>query len=139
MLGGYVSDRLGHRTGDLTRARYLVGVTGFLIAGVSMVPAALTPNPYTCVVFSCLWFFGLELTVGVSWAIPLDIGGDFAGSVAAVMNTFGNVGGAICTTILGFIIKAYGWNPPFLIAAVFCLAGAFLFTRIDATKQIRAS
>ena len=43
--------------------------------------------PQTCVLFSCLAVFGLELTVGVTWALPLDIGGDYAGSVSAVMNT----------------------------------------------------
>jgi sugar phosphate permease len=89
-----------------------------------------------CVLLTCIAVFGLETTVGVSWAIPLDIGQDFAGSVSAVMNTCGNLVGAISTTALGFIVKAYGWDRPFLIAAALCVLAAILFSQIDASKQI---
>ena len=75
------------------------------IAALGIVPATMTANAEMCVVYTCLAVFGLELTVGVSWAIPLDIGGDFAGSVSAVMNTFGNIGGAISTVALGYLVK----------------------------------
>ena len=51
-------------------------------------------------------FFGLEMTVGVSWAIPLDIGGDFAGSVSSVMNMCGNIGGAISPAALAYLVQA---------------------------------
>jgi MFS family permease len=90
------------------------------------------------VAFSCLGFFGLELTVGVSWAIPLDIGGDSAGSVSAIMNTLGNVGGALSPTILAYLVQAYGWNIPFLVASGLCIVAALLFSKIDATKRVIA-
>ena len=49
--------------------------------------------------FYSVAFFGLEWTVGISWAVPLDIGGDFAGSVSAVMNMLGNIGGALSALV----------------------------------------
>jgi MFS family permease len=61
---------------------------------------------------------------GCVWAIPLDIGGDFAGSVSAVMNTCGNIGGAISPALLAYLVRAYGWNVPFVVAAVLCMAAA---------------
>jgi sugar phosphate permease len=134
--GGWITDRLAERTGRLNRARRVVAVTGFLIAAAGVVPATLTSNAYASVAYTSLALFGLELTVGVSWAVPLDIGGDFAGSVSAVMNMCGNIGGAISTLLVGYMVKGYGWNAPFLVAAGFCIAGAILFTRIDATRQI---
>jgi sugar phosphate permease len=137
-LGGWVSDRLAHTSGNLKLARRGVGVFGFLLAAAGILPATLTANPELCVVFTCIAFFGLELTVGVSWAVPLDIGGDFAGSVSSVMNTFGNVGGAISTLLLGYLVKWYGWNEPFLAAAALCVLGAVLFARIDASRKIFA-
>jgi MFS family permease len=76
------------------------------------------------------------VTVGVSWAIPLDVGGDFAGSVSAVMNTCGNIGGAISPALLAYLVRGYGWATPFLVAAGLSVAAALLFTRIDATKSI---
>ena len=92
----------------------------------------------TSVLFSCLAFFSLEVTVGVSWAIPLDIGGDFAGSVSSVMNTWGNIGGAISPTALAYLVRGYGWNVPYLVTAALCLVAAALYLKIDASERIMA-
>lgn len=136
MLGGWVSDRWAGRSGNLKLARQAVGSAGFAIAALGIVPATMTSNPEMCVAYTCLAFFGLEITVGVSWAIPLDVGGDFAGSVSAVMNTFGNIGGAISTVALGYIVKSFGWNVPFYIAAGFCVLGGILYLGIDASRHL---
>lgn len=134
-LGGWFSDKLVHTKG-LKFGRRVVAVAGFLIAAGGIVPAVLSQSPEACVAFTCLAIFGLEVTVGVSWAVPLDIGGDYAGSVSAVMNMCGNIGGAISSTSLGFLVQAFGWNTPFLAAAVACALAAVLFSRIDATRKI---
>jgi sugar phosphate permease len=73
----------------------------------------------------------------VSWAILLDIGSDFAGSVAAVMNTAGNIGGAISPAVLAYLVRAYGWDVPFFVAAASSTAAAALFLKIDATRRIQ--
>lgn len=138
LAGGYVSDRWLVRTGNLKTARRWVGFAGFLIAAAGMMPATLTSDPFESVVFSCLAVFGLELTVGVSWAIPLDIGGDYAGSASAVMNTCGNIGGAISPTLLALTVESYGWEMPFFVTTVLCLIGALLYLKIDATQRIFA-
>lgn len=136
LLGGWVSDWIGHRTGNLRMARKAVACTGFVVAAGFILPATLTADPHYSVAFSCVAVFGLELTVGVSWAVPLDIGGDYAGSVSAVMNTFGNIGGALSPTVLAYLVSAYGWNQPFLVAAGMCALAAVLFARIDASKPL---
>jgi MFS transporter, ACS family, glucarate transporter len=136
LLGGWVSDVWLRRTGDMRAARRLVGCAGFALAGAAILPAALTDDPLTSVWFSCLAFFGLELTVGVSWAVPLDIGSDYAGSVSAVMNTCGNIGGAISPAVLGYLVHHIGWREPFLVAAAMCVAGAILYLKIDASRRV---
>jgi MFS transporter, ACS family, glucarate transporter len=68
--------------------------------------------------------------------VPLDIGGDFAGSVSAVMNTLGNVGGAISATVVTYAATHYGWHAPFFITSVLSIAAAILFLKIDASKPI---
>ena len=80
--------------------------------------------------------FGLEVTVGVAWAIPLDIGGEFAGSVASVMNTFGNLGSAVSPVLLAYFVGLYGWNMPFLVCSVLCVVGAILCLGLDANSKI---
>jgi sugar phosphate permease len=138
LLGGWISDIWARRTGNLKMARRGVAVFGFLMAAVSIFPATFTANPIYSVWYTCLAFFGLELTVGVSWAVCLDIGGDCAGSVSAVMNSCGNIGGAISPAVLAYLVQYYGWNVPFVVAAGFCAIGAALFTQVDATRRIFA-
>ena len=106
------------------------------VAAAGILPATLTTDPQTCVLWSCIAFFGLELTVGVAWAIPLDIGGDCAGSVSSVMNMCGNIGGAISPAALAYLVKAYGWNVPFLVASSLCAIAAALYAKIDASRRI---
>jgi sugar phosphate permease len=138
LLGGWISDIWARRSGNLKLARRGVAVFGFLLAAASILPATFTSSPTSSVWYSCLAVFGLELTVGVSWAIPLDIGADYAGSVSALMNTCGNIGGAISPAMLAYLVRYYGWNVPFVFASGFCVIAAVLFARIDATRRIFA-
>jgi len=139
LLGGWWTDRWAEKTGNLKAARTTVGAIGFGLALAGILPATMTGDPELCVMYSCLAVFGIEVTVGVSWAVPLDIGGDFAGSVASVMNMFGNFGGTISTVALGYLVKSYGWNVPFYAGAGFCLLGGILYLGIDASRHIFAS
>jgi sugar phosphate permease len=136
LAGGWFSDLLLRRTGNVTRARRIVGIAGFLIAALGIIPATLTHDAKLCVAFSCLAFGGLELTVGVSWAIPLDIGGDFAGCTASVMNMCGNIGGAISPALLAYLVTGFGWDVPFFVTSALCIIGALIYAKIDASKRI---
>jgi sugar phosphate permease len=136
LLGGWLSDLWAARTGNLKTARRVIAVIGFVIAAASILPATFTSQTTTSVVFSCVSVFGLELTVGVSWAIPLDIGGDFAGSIASIMNTFGNLGGAISPVLLGYLLGSYGWNVPFMVSSVLCIVAIFFCLGIDPTHGV---
>jgi MFS transporter, ACS family, glucarate transporter len=136
LLGGTVSDRCARRFGNLKVARRVVALAGFLLAAVFILPATFTQHSTASVMYSCVAVFGLEVTVGVSWAIPLDIAGDYAGSVASVMNTFGNLGSAVSPVLLAYLVGLYGWNMPFLVCAVLCAGGAVLSLGINADKKI---
>jgi MFS transporter, ACS family, glucarate transporter len=137
-LGGTISDLLAKRWGDLKAARRRIGAAGFLLSAVSIVPACLTSNPFTSVWLSCVAMFALEATVGVSWALTLDIGGSWAGSVSAVMNTCGNIGGATASALSAYLVMAYGWNAPFLVMAGLSIVATVLYLRIDATRRVFA-
>ncbi len=139
ILGGWLSDLWARRSGDLKNARRLVAIGGFLLSAAGIVPACLTGNAIASVLYSCVAVFALELTVGVCWAIPLDIGGDYAGSVSAVMNTCGNIGGAIGSALSAYLVAAYGWSAPFLVLAGLCVIAAVLWVWIDASKPLLQS
>jgi sugar phosphate permease len=136
LLGGWCSDHVLRRTGNVNFARRWVAIFGFLVSAAATIPATLATDPRVSVALYSVAFFALEWTVGISWAIPLDIGGDFAGSVSAVMNTLGNIGGALSATVVTYAVRGYGWGAPFFVTGVLCLIAAGLYLRIDATKRI---
>jgi MFS family permease len=138
LLGGWMSDRWAKRSGNLKLARRGVAVFGFVLAAAGILPATFTSSSTASVWYTCVAVFSLELTVGVSWAVTLDIGGDYAGSVSAVMNTCGNIGGAISPTLMGYLVHWYGWDVPFILSAALCVIAAALFLKIDATRRIFA-
>lgn len=135
LCGGWISDLLARRSG-LKAARRGVAITGFVLAAISILFASLTADPIRSVIYSCFAMLGLELTVGVSWAVTIDIGGESAGSVSALMNTFGNTGGAMASVLTGYLVKFSGWNLPFLVVSGLSLLAALLFIRIDAGKPL---
>jgi MFS transporter, ACS family, glucarate transporter len=139
IFGGWFSDFLAKRSGNLKTARRIVGTGGFLFSALCIVPACLTTNPLTSVWFSCLAMFGLESTVGVSWAITLDIGGDSAGAVSAVMNTCGNFSGAIASALSAYLVMFRGWSMPFLVMAGLSVVAAVLYLRINASQRLLTS
>lgn len=130
VAGGWISDKLAARWSDLRRGRTRVSILGFAIAGLALLPGVLARNNLISLVWLTVALAGLELTVAVSWAICLDIGGGFSGSVSAVMNMFGNLGGAVGAVVIGYLATLLGWNWPFLTASVLCMIAAFLATRI---------
>ncbi len=112
LLGGWISDRLVKRAG-LTWARRLVAMIGFLGAGGFIMLAINIPDPEIGIWFFALAVFFLELTVGVSWAVALDIGDELAGSVSAVMNTTGSISQTVSAAGTASIVTAYSWNVAF--------------------------
>jgi MFS transporter, ACS family, glucarate transporter len=136
VCGGWFSDLLLKRSGNLKLARRVVAIVGFLIAAVTIPLACLADDPLVSVGYFCIAVFGIELTVGVSWAVTLDIGGEYAGSVSAVMNTLGNLGAAIAAALTGYIVTLSGWDTAFFVLAGFSLLAAVLFTRIDASQRV---
>lgn len=137
IVGGWLSDVIFARTGNLKLARRVVAIFGFCLAALSMIAACLsTGAPIVSVLWFCSAVFGLELTVGVSWAVALDIGDEFAGSVSAVMNTGGNLGATVAAAATGYIVTAYGWNEAFYVLAALAVLAALLCLKIDATQRV---
>jgi MFS transporter, ACS family, glucarate transporter len=136
LAGGWFSDIVLRRTGNVNLARRWVAIAGFLVSAAATVPAVLAHDPKVSVACYCVAFFGLEWTVGISWAVTLDIGGDYAGSVSAVMNMLGNIGGAVAATVVTYTAARYGWNVPFLMTAGLCLIAAVLYLKIDASRKV---
>jgi nitrate/nitrite transporter NarK len=135
-VGGLVSDRLV-RTRGLRFARRATAIAGFVAAIIFIVPGAMTPSAYLAVACLTLAAAGLEFTTGVSWAVAIDVGHEYAGTVSAMMNMFGNLGGALSPVVFGMLVQWTGrWELPFLIAGVLCLVAALCWFRIDPERSV---
>jgi sugar phosphate permease len=125
--GGWATDFLLVKTGKTNFSRRVVAIVGMLGCVVFMVPAALTSNPYTAVYCLTGAMFFLECIIGPSWAVPMDVGGEYSGTVSGMMNMAGNIGGALSPTVFGILVQFGSWTAPFIVAAVILLLGAVLW------------
>ena len=88
------------------------------------VPAALTEDAYTAVYCLTAAMFFLECTIGPSWAVPMDVGGEHFGTVSGMMNMAGNIGGALSPIVFGVLVQFGSWQAPFIVAASLLIVGA---------------
>ncbi|MDE1918280.1 MAG: MFS transporter [Sphingomonadales bacterium] len=135
VAGGALSDHLLKTTGRHAWSRRVVSVSGFWASAVAVSLAALAQDPVVSIGWFSLGLFALELTVGVSWAVTLDVGGEFAGSVSAVMNTMGNIGAAIAVGVTAWFATQYGWASAFGIVAFLGAMAGLLMLRVDPTRR----
>jgi sugar phosphate permease len=137
--GGLATDYLLRRTGSAKIARRTVAITGLLGCAVFITPAALTQDAMTAVICLTISMFFLECTIGPSWAVPMDAGGKYSGTVSGMMNMAGNVGAAISPIVFGYLAQGGNWQAPFIVAAALLVAGSAVWAFwIDPDKAILA-
>jgi sugar phosphate permease len=123
-VGGLATDVLLRKTGNTKLARRAVAIVGLLGCAAFIVPAALTDNAYMAVYYLTGAGFLLECTIGPSWAVPMDCGGKYSGSVSGMMNMAGNIGAAVSPVVFGYFFKFGYTQAPFIMTAALLVAGA---------------
>ncbi|SDF63332.1 MFS transporter [Sporomusa acidovorans] len=79
----------------------------------------------------------MEMSVGVYWAVCLDVGNEYAGTVSGMMNSIGNLGSALLPVAFGMIVQHTGsWVYPFIVASVLLVIASLLWTRINPEKSL---
>ena len=130
-VGGVLSDRLLHKTGNLIVARAYVIAAGFLGAFIFLIPAILTHDVNAAAIFLSLAFFFAELIVGPIWAIPMDIAPRYASSASGMMNFGFGIAGIISPWSFGYLIDRTGsWVFPFVASIILLLFGAVMAVRL---------
>lgn len=126
-VGGWATDYLMVKTGKTNFSRRVVAITGQLGCVAFIVPAALTSSPYTAIYCLTASMFFLECIIGPSWAVPMDVGGEYSGTVSGMMNMAGNIGGALSPTVFGILVQFGSWVAPFIVAAALLIFGALVW------------
>lgn len=126
-FGGWLTDKLLIKTNNLKFSRRSVAITGMLGCGASMLVAALVQKPNTAVYCLTSAMFFLEMTIGPAWAVPMDIGGEFSGTVSGMMNMGGQIVGALSPTVFGVLVSGGSWVAPFVVSAGLLFVGAAIW------------
>jgi sugar phosphate permease len=127
IVGGLATDWLLHKTGSTRFARRSVAITGMLASAAFALLAALVEDAHTAVYCLTAGGFFLECTIGASWAVPMDTGGKYSGTVSGMMNMFGNFGGALSPVVFGYIAQQGNWQAQFFIAAALLVIGSLIW------------
>jgi sugar phosphate permease len=135
ITGGTLSDLILKATGKAKLARRVVAAPGFLLASAFVIPAALTANRFSSILCLAASFFFLEWVIGPAWAVPMDVGGQFSGTVTGVMNMVGALGGASTAVVYGSLFNRGFWVAPFLVSAGVMVVGALIWTFLIDPEQ----
>jgi len=137
ILGGILTDGIYRKTGKLKFARRIVAAPAMLASGSFLIPAALTHHAGIAVLCLTGSLFFLELVISPAWAVPMDVGGEYSGTVSGVMNMAGSLAASVSPIIFGFLVQRGLWITPFFISAGVLLTGALIWAfLIDPEKSV---
>ncbi|NOT60018.1 MAG: MFS transporter [Acidobacteria bacterium] len=137
LFGGWLSDRLVQKHG-LKFGRRALGVTGLALSAVMMLLAAMTGSKYMAVFFLTLGYGCMDCMLPASWAICMDVGKKYAGTVGGTMNMAGQVGSFASSVIFGYLVVWFNnnYNAPLYPMAFLLFVSAIFFWRIDPTEPL---
>ena len=137
IVGGRGSDILIKRGWPLVKARKVFLVVGMLLAMTCLL-TTFVDSLAAAIAWLSLAVFGVFLTNSVVWAANAEISPlHQEGTVAAIENCFGNIGGLLAPIIVGFLLQATGsWVAPMASAAVVALVGAGIYLFMLSDKHL---
>jgi sugar phosphate permease len=137
IVGGTVTDAIYRRTGKLRFSRRIVAAPAMLASGICLIPAAMTHSAWTAIFCLTASLFFLELVISPAWAVPMDVGGEYSGTVSGVMNMAGSLAASLSPIIFGFLVQRGFWVTPFFITAGVLLTGAVVWAfLIDPERSV---
>jgi MFS family permease len=137
----FLTENLHRMTGNLDRTRRIVASIGYAGACASLIATTYMTDPRAAVICISLASFCNDLAMPPSWAATMDMGGKYAGTLSGAMNSWGNLGGAVAPTVIGYVLAASGsnWNLTFYISAAVYAAAIPCWYFLDSTKPIEGT
>jgi MFS transporter, ACS family, glucarate transporter len=114
---------------------------GMGVLAISFYLSAITTNNY--VVIISLFFGGILFSTfngTVSYSTCIDIGGSRPGTVAGLMNFFGQTGAFVLAITFGKVADmTHNFNTPMLILAGVLITGCLLWIFVDPSKPLMST
>jgi MFS family permease len=136
LAGGVVTDRVTARFG-LRAGRCGVGGAAYFLAGVALLSVPFCP-PVMAAILIAVGVAASMFTLAAAWSTCIDIGGDSAATVSALMNTAGQVGSFLCPLIVAYSLKWFGnnWDISIYLMGFMFLLGVVWWAMVDPRKHV---
>jgi len=125
-VGGYVSDWAVRRW-DRRWGRRFSALLGMSLAALFLLTGSVIAQARLAIVLIALAAGFTGFATVNWWATTVDITRRYAGSVAGIMNTAGNLGGVISPTLTPYLAERFGWVIALGVAATAALLAGLLW------------
>jgi ACS family glucarate transporter-like MFS transporter len=127
VVAGAMVDRI-FRQGRWTQSRCIPAGLGFVLAAGGMVASGFADSINLAVACLAIAVFGADMTLAPSWAVCVDIGRRYAGTVSGTMNMAGNLGSFVTSLAFAYLLAWTGTHHVFFyVAAGLNLLAAMLW------------
>jgi MFS family permease len=125
VFGGWTSDAILRRTGNIRLARAgLVSIT-MTLAAVTVAPVLFIDDLNMAAIALAVAFFFTRASVSPLWAVCTEIAPSWAGSAGGILNTGSAISSIIAPLAFGYIADVTGnLSTPFIASIVLLLLGA---------------
>jgi MFS transporter, ACS family, glucarate transporter len=134
LTGGWICDRVTRRLG-LRWGRCGIALVAMLLTAAFLAVGSHVRGPYLASVILAGGAGALYLSQSSFWAVTADISGERSGVVSGLMNTGGQIGGAVTASLTPYLAGRFGWDFAFLVAAVLAAAAGVLWLLVDPMRR----
>jgi ACS family glucarate transporter-like MFS transporter len=134
-VGGFTCDMLVKKIGIRRGTRWQT-MTALILSGTFLYIGATSGNVMLTVVALCFSFGFTQLTEAPMWVATMGVAGKHSQIATGVLNTGGNIPGAIGGLMVPFIAAWLGWDAAIISGSLFAFAGALLWLLIRADEPM---
>ncbi|PWT72115.1 MAG: MFS transporter [Bacteroidetes bacterium] len=138
IFSGWLSDWMVKRKG-LRFGRRFIGAFALGFLGISFFIDAITTNNTLAMVSLITGYLIFSFNGIVSFSVCLDLGGNSAGTVAGIMNFFGQIGSFFLGIVFGKVADyTHNFNASLYVLAFVLCTGSLFWLAVDPRKKVIA-
>ncbi len=135
LAGGALSDRLTGKYG-LRVGRCGLATVALLLTAIFLVVGSQVHSPLLAGIILAGGAGALYLSQSSFWSVSVDIAGRSSGIFSSMVNTGGQIGGAVTASLTPWIAQSYGWTTSFAIAAILSIVGAICWMTVHPEQSL---
>ncbi|MBI2690079.1 MAG: MFS transporter [Acidobacteria bacterium] len=134
-LGGFLSDRMVRKLGHPWGRRLPVAVAA-ACSCVLLITGSRMEDPYKAIGLLAFAAGCNSIAAVSSWALPNDLSEKHAGTLAGILNTSTNLGGALSPVLTPYLASRFGWIVALDFAAAFMITLGLLWLLVHPERRI---